>query len=129
MEMDAYFGAYLSKNISHLKYRMKSQSRIFRDEYNISDQAGCFEDTQALSRRAKACSISGFVLLSGKEPCPLSLPYGFLSTQPDLLLLFKISLQHGIGDASSGAKEACHSFFSLIIKRERIRGGIKLYSS
>jgi hypothetical protein len=38
------------------------------------DQAECIENTQALPQRVKACSVSGFALLSfGEEPCPLRL--------------------------------------------------------
>jgi hypothetical protein len=44
-----------------------------------------FKNTPLLPQRVKSGSIPGFALLSlpsGEEPCPLSLPYGFLNTQP-----------------------------------------------
>jgi hypothetical protein len=38
------------------------------------DQAERIENTQPLPQRVKACSVSGFALLSyGEEPCPLRL--------------------------------------------------------
>jgi len=40
------------------------------------------ENTQALPQRGKACSVSGFALLSGRGTMPAQPSNGFLTTQP-----------------------------------------------
>ena len=53
----------------------------------VVDQAGCLEDTPLLPQRVKKRLDSRLrsPLPSVEEPCPLSLPYGLLNTQPDPL--------------------------------------------
>jgi len=65
------------------KARVESQERsglVLRKPYA---PAFGFKNTQALPQRVKACSVSGFALLSyGEEPCPLRLQTVFSTQKP-----------------------------------------------
>jgi hypothetical protein len=67
---------------------------IFSDRNEVGAQAGWFKNTPLLPQRVKSGSIPGFALLFPlvEEPCPLSLPYGFFTTQPELFRITEFEI-------------------------------------